>query len=87
MPKGKELIVNVDEDMFGGVYANYFRVSSYGQETVLDFVYIDRTNPDADELQAKVVARINMTTQSLAGFNDMIGGYVNEVLNEAGNAD
>lgn len=78
MEKQPTLSLGMDMAYFEGVFANMFIVSSSGQEARLDCVYVDKvgTNPETGETPAKIVARVNMTTDSLVELRNALDEHI-----------
>lgn len=76
-----EVKVLLDPSDFGGVWANFARVSHSEHEFTIDFVRLDYTT---DPLQGKVVARVNVSplfvTQLIAALNDNWNKYAERAM-------
>ena len=79
--------LGLNMDDFEGRYANVFQVATFGPEARLDCVYIDKASAsETGECVGKVVARINMTTQSLIELRDLLDTHVGSAVGDAKNA-
>lgn len=75
------VVLNIDAGMFGGCYANMFQISTTGSESKLDCVYIDKTTIDGgSDAIGKIVARVNMTTESLIELRALLDRHLNGVF-------
>jgi hypothetical protein len=66
----RELHVGMDPRDFGGVWANFARVSHSEHEFTIDFVRLDYTS---QPLQGMVVARVNLSPLFITQLIDALG--------------
>ena len=83
--RGVKAIVSIDPDRMEGVYANSFKMRANGEETRIDFLYLDDDTLDEEtrEIHGKVVARVNM---SGVNFRDLAKVIEDVCAREYGNS-
>lgn len=73
--------INVNMDLFEGVTAQMFQVTTMDTEARLDCIYVDQMALAAgsETVQGKVVARINMSTKRLRELYDLLDTHFKNV--------
>lgn len=83
MEENNQINANLGIDMgnFEGCFSNMFQVSTYGSESRLDCVFLDKTSiTEQGEAMGKVVARVNMTTDSLIELRNLLDRHLDGLL-------
>ena len=78
MPDNNSLRFNVQAapEKASGVYANASVVSSTGNESRIDFLYVDHANKRGDEVPAHLAARVIMPTSDLANLSETLNDHI-----------
>lgn len=76
----RSLNLNINSDMFPGVFGNMFRVAVHNAQVVLDVVYVDYTTSDEEtgDSLGQVVSRINMTVPDLLSLQAMLNSFISD---------
>ena len=85
MEEKKKIDVNLNIDMneLAGRFSNVFQVGTFGTESRLDCVYVDKASAtDGNPAIGKVVARISMTTDSLIELRELLDRHIDGLFGD-----
>ena len=75
-----QLRVEATPDKACGVYSNASIVSTNGNESRIDFLYVDHPNARGKEVPAHLVSRVIMPTSELAQLSETLNKHISKHL-------